>query len=129
MSCNLLLVEDDPVSRRNIADFLRELARNLFGQSPFLHTECYHLWGCFTALPVIPEKSISAQQKDGLRSGLNPATEDFGNAPCLGNATARRERWFGVEDLADGTDACLIEMRDEILKQGVGSGAILRINL
>ena len=34
--------------------------------------------------------------------------------PCLGNATAGSERKFGIENLADGTNARLMKIRYEI---------------
>src|SRR5580698_3422466 len=39
--------------------------------------------------------------------------EDFSNAPCLGDAGASRVRFLRVEDLADGADARLAEVRLE----------------
>src|ERR1700737_569912 len=37
--------------------------------------------------------------------------EHFRDAPCLGDAAARRERWLRIEDFADRADAGFSEMR------------------
>ena len=46
---------------------------------------------------------------------LDPAAEDFGDAPRLSDATARRKGRFRIEDFADRADARFIEVRGETL--------------
>jgi hypothetical protein len=45
-----------------------------------------------------------------LSRGLDQGAQHFGDAPGLGDAAARGERRFGIENLADRADASLAEM-------------------
>ena len=60
-----------------------------------------------------------------LLRGFDPAAEDFRDAPCLGDAASRRVGRVGVEDLADGADAGLVEMRDESSEKPAGGGGLV----
>src|SRR5262245_14909111 len=56
---------------------------------------------------------------------LQPAAKHFGHAPRLGDAAAREERRFGVEYLADLSDARVVQVLVEIgqqLAEPVGIG-------
>jgi hypothetical protein len=41
---------------------------------------------------------------------LQPCAQNFGHAPRLADATARRERRFGIKNLIDRADAAFIQM-------------------
>ena len=64
-----------------------------------------------------------------LRRRLNPATQHFGHAPCLGHAAAGSVRRLGVEDFADGADACLIKLVQKALQELARAGEILAVQL
>ena len=46
---------------------------------------------------------------------LNPAAEDLGDTPCLGNAAAGSVGWLGVEDFRDTADAKVVDVVDAVL--------------
>src|SRR5947209_19121277 len=62
-----------------------------------------------------------------LRS-QTPAPQDFGDAPRLRDAAARRERLDGVEDLADRADARLVQVRDEAFQKLARARAVFRVD-
>ena len=45
----------------------------------------------------------------------NPTSQDFRHAPGLGHTSPGMERFLCIEDLTDGSDAGLIQMRIEAL--------------
>src|SRR5690349_9125397 len=63
-----------------------------------------------------------------LRRGFDPTAENFCDAPRLGDAAARSERGFCIENLADRTDAGFIQVGHETLEQRVGAGTIVGID-
>src|SRR5262245_16582933 len=73
---------------------------------------------------------ISSGPPDGLGfRGLHPAAQDLRDAPRLRDASSRRVWIDGVEDLADGTDARLVEVRDEAVEESASAGAVFRVHL
>src|SRR5512141_2225443 len=60
--------------------------------------------------PVPPSGCSRAGALRYLWGGFDPAAEDFGYAPGLGDAASRGVGCFGVEDFADGADALFIQV-------------------
>jgi hypothetical protein len=88
---------------RAMRDGIARDGHHLYPAFPYDHFAC-------------PEAAICGGGErgcSGARSRLNPAPENFGDAPCLGDAAARHKRRFGVEDFADGADSGFDEMRPE----------------
>ena len=59
---------------------------------------------------------------------FDPAAEDFGDAPGLGDAAAGCERRLGIEDFTDGADAGFIHVGCKALEKFPGPGAVLGID-
>src|SRR5471030_2810209 len=60
--------------------------------------------------PVCPASNLRACR-------LHPATQHLRHAPRLRDAPAWRIGGLGVKNFADGTDACLIQVRDETFQK------------
>src|SRR3989442_3051107 len=58
-----------------------------------------------------------------------PRAQYFSYAPRLSDAAARCEWSLSVEDLADRSDARIVEMRHEALERMARAGDIVRIDL
>src|SRR5437899_6933147 len=61
--------------------------------------------------PLVKPTRHRAEFSFLLDGSFFQTAEHFRDAPCLGDAAARRERWLRIEDFADRTDAGLSEMR------------------
>src|SRR5215831_11589792 len=68
-----------------------------------------------------------ARRGRGLGLRLDPGAQYLGHAPGLGHAAARRVGFLGVEDLADGPDAGLVQMWAEAVEEGSRPRSIVRV--
>jgi hypothetical protein len=64
-----------------------------------------------------------------LESSFFQTAQHFRDAPDLGDAPARRERWLRVKDFADRADAGFSEMRLEAVEEMPRLGAINGVDL
>src|SRR5262245_22473079 len=59
---------------------------------------------------------------------LDPAPQDLGDAPGLGDAAARGVGGLGVEDLADRAKAGLAHVGGEAVEEPAGGGAVVGVD-
>src|ERR1051325_11079394 len=90
----------------------------------------FRTYGCGPFPRVEPPGYFQSSLRDltALLRRLHPRAQDLGDAPRLGDATARRERRFGVEHFVDRTDAALVEVRDEAFEKSPRAGVILLVH-
>src|SRR5262245_11046565 len=59
----------------------------------------------------------------------DPDAQDLGDAPRLSDTTALCERFVGIEDFADRSDASIIQVREEAVERAAGAIDIIRVDL
>src|SRR5688572_29479872 len=64
-----------------------------------------------------------------LARRLHPAPQEFRHAPRLRDAAAGRVGRLGVENLADGAEAGLAQMRDEAIEKVSRGSRVVRVQL
>src|SRR2546425_702521 len=69
-----------------------------------------------------------AIQSHALCGGFHPAPEHFRHTPGLCDTPTRCERLLSIEDLADRTESCLIQLRDKTLEQVARSSPVLGVH-
>src|SRR6185369_13208965 len=75
------------------------------------------------------ERGLDGDRRARHACRLHPATQDLGHAPRLRNASTRRVRLDGVEDLTDRAEAEVVECRDTAIEKAPRARGILRMHL
>src|SRR6266481_127541 len=79
--------------------------------------------------PLVKPTRHRAEFSFLLDGSFFQTAEHFRDAPCLGDAAARRERWLRIEDFADRADAGFGEMRLKAVEEMPRRFAIIGVDL
>src|SRR3954452_24941584 len=60
---------------------------------------------------------------------FDPAAQDLGHTPGLGNAAARSEGWLGIKDFTNGADARFVQMGNKTFAEFPRAGLVFGMNL